>query len=288
MSDKLKALSMLWLVPVIWGFTFPIIHLALHDVDANLFVFWRFLIAGVFLFPVLILSILGKNLHFRDLKYGLILGVVNSGAFIFQGVALVNNSSSQVAFLTGVNVVLVPFLLPLFGLGRPKFIEICAAAMCLFGVYLVSGADLNGFSYEDILVLTSALCIAIGIIIVEQASVKSNNLRLLTFYQIIFTSITPFIVLRGHVFAFPFYDIKLLAILIYCAVFATVMALFIQIKYQPLVGSNKSAIIFSMEAVFATMFAHVFGEHITLNIVIGGVIIVFSSMIVDVFKVFRK
>lgn len=279
-----KAYALLWLVPVIWGVTFPIIHLVIKDISANLFVFWRFLIAGAVLLPVFIQAISKKSVRFRDIKYGLILGVINSGAFICQSMALNHGNSAEVAFLTGVNVILVPFLMPLFGLRSPRFIEIIAALVCLFGIYLVSSASVNSFSYEDILVLLSALFIAIGIVVVEKASLKSENLKLLTFYQIIFTSIAPFIMLKGYIFDVRILNPNVLMILFYCAFFATSLALFIQMKYQSVIGSNKTAIIFSMEAVFATIFAYLFGEHITLSVVIGGSIIIFSSLLVDIIK----
>lgn len=282
-SNK-KAYALLWLVPIIWGMTFPIIHFVLQEISANLFVFWRFIIAGLVLFPVFIQVISRRRAKFRDVKYGFIIGVINSGAFIFQSLALEHGNSAEVAFLTGINVVLVPLLMPIFGLRMPKAIEIIAALVCLFGIYLVSNASMNSFSREDYFVLLSALFIAIGIIIVEKAAVKSTNLRVLTFYQIIFTSIVPFMVLKGHVLDASMLNYKVIIVLLYCAVFATSIALLMQMKYQPVIGSNKAAIIFSMEAVFATIFAYLFGESITSNVVIGGAVIVLSSLIVDIVK----
>lgn len=287
MTTTTKAFLMLLTVPMLWGVTFPLMHIVLAHMSVNLFVFWRFMLAGIFLLPVLVVAYWRKSCTVNDLKFGIIIGLINSGTFVFQGMALQLEDSSRAAFLTGINVILVPLLLPIFGLGRPKANDLLAAIICIVGIYIISGAKIDSIGKADLLVLLSAVFIAIGIIFVEKASLLSKNLQLLTFYQIIFTSFAPMIILHGKVFNFPPTHILFWWSLLYCAIFATVIPIFIQLKYQPVIGSSKAAIIFSLEAVAATFFAWLFGETISMNILIGGSIILFSAVYTDVYKLLK-
>lgn len=284
--SQTKAFFILLSIPMLWGITFPLMHIVLANTSANLFVFWRFILAGFFLIPVLIVAFRKKSLNWLDLKYGIIIGLINSGSFVFQGMALQLEESARAAFLTGINVVMVPLLLPLFGMGKPKTSELFAAIICLIGIYIISDANIHDIHYADVLVLISAFCIALGIIMVEKASSVSHDLKLLTFYQIIFTSLSPIIILKGHVFNIPNSQLFWWS-LFYCAIFATVIPIFLQLKYQPVLGSSKAAIIFSLEAVAATFFAWLFGENISSNVIAGGVIILFSAVFTDILKVIK-
>lgn len=261
-----------------WGITFPLIHEVVSNYSPSLFVLWRFILAAlVMLFPF-IDAWRRRQFSRIDIGYGLAIGIVNSGAFVLQAQSLLYIDSARAAFLTGMNVVMVPLLLPFFALGRPKLIDLAAAVICLFGIYLISGADFRNFDDGDWLVIASALCIAIGIIITEKASLISKNLKLLTFYQIIFTTLLPFGVLGNQVMIIPHSQLFWWGA-VYCAVIATALPLFLQLKYQKYVGSSKVAIIFSLEAVTATFCAWLAGEKITANIISGGLIILASSLL---------
>ena len=73
----------------------------------------------------------------------------------------------------------------------------------------------------------------------------------------------------------------------YCAVFATSIAFLMQVKYQAVVGASKTALIFSLESVFASIFAWFSGELITRQIIIGGGIILLSTILVDIIHILK-
>ncbi len=288
MNRELKAYLILLTIPVMWGITFPLMHKIVALYAPSLFVFWRFILAALIMSPLFISTIIKRKFKWGDVRYGLILGVLNSGSFILQAMSLRYMDSSRAAFLTGVNVVMVPFLLPLFKMGRPKIIEIVAALFCLWGIYLISGAGLNGhFGRGELLVILSALCIALGIVVAEKSSLVSHNLKLLTFYQILFTSLIPGFILAPHNIVLPHNHLFWWSI-VYCAILATVIPFFLQIKYQRVVGSNKAAIIFSLESVTATFFAYWMGESISSSVLVGGFVILFSTVMTDAYKVIIK
>lgn len=282
MNKQVHAYIMLLLVTIIWGATFPIIHNSVQNVDPAVFVVVRFGIAGLLLLPFIWQQFRVRDL--ASLKYGVILGIINSGTFILQSMALKTVDSARTGFLTAIYIILVPLMLPLFGFRKPTIGECIAAIICLFGVYIISGAHINDLHLGDLLVIASALCIGLGLIVVEFANKYVHSSKLFNFYQIIFTTMLPFGITVAHGAQMPTTVAFWLSV-IYCAVFATVIAFLMQVKYQNIVGASKTALIFSLEAVFASIFAWFNGELITKQILIGGAIILFSTVYVDIARI---
>lgn len=284
MNEKIFAFLMLFLVSVIWGATFPIIHNSVAKVDPLVFVWIRFSIAGVVL-----LLIMWKKLRQRDIasfKYGVLLGLINGCTFVLQTLALQVLDSSRTAFLTATYIIMVPLLLPFFGFRKPTIGECIAAVICLYGVYIISGAHINAFKLGDFLVLCSAISIALGLIVVEFAAKHTRSNMVFNFYQIIFTTIIPMGMLFGKHVTIP-NNFGFWLSVSYCAVFATALAFLLQVKYQSVVGASKAALIFSLEAVFASVFAWINGEEITRQIIIGGGIILISTVLVDIIHILK-
>lgn len=284
MNKQVHAYIMLLLVTVIWGATFPIIHNSVQNVSPIIFVVVRFGIAGLLLLPFVWQQF--KVRDFASLKYGIILGLINSGSFILQSMALKTVDSARTGFLTAIYIILVPLMLPLFGFRKPTIGECIAAIICLFGVYIISGAHISDLQIGDLLVIASALCIGLGLIVVEFANKHIRSSKLFNFYQIIFTTMLPLGITVVHGEQMPT-TLSFWLSVVYCAVFATVIAFLMQVKYQNVVGASKTALIFSLEAVFASVFAWFNGELITKQIILGGAIILFSTVYVDIVRIMR-
>jgi drug/metabolite transporter (DMT)-like permease len=108
---------------------------------------------------------------------------------------------------------------------------------------------------------------------------KYNDHKALAFYQILCTAPLP--LLFSWQLGFPhvqalLYPSVIIGIL-FCAIFATSLALFLQTKYQPFTTAPKAAIIYSLEPVFASLFGFLInGEAITSPVIIGGALILLS------------
>ena len=135
MSKQFHAYLMLILISVIWGATFPIIHNSVQNISPILFVLVRFGLAGIFLLPFIWRQFRQKDT--ASLKFGILLGIVNSGTFILQSMALQTVDSARTGFLTAIYIILVPLMLPLFGFRKPTLSECLAAVVCLYGVYII-------------------------------------------------------------------------------------------------------------------------------------------------------
>src|SRR3989338_5306782 len=107
----LKADGVLFIVAVLWGGTFPFIRDAMQSTDPYWFVGIRCLLAALVLVPFV--WPLLKQTDRQVLIGGAILGALNAAIYIFQTLGLRTISSGTSAFITGMSVVFVPFLLPL-------------------------------------------------------------------------------------------------------------------------------------------------------------------------------
>jgi len=277
MKPLVKANIYLVLVTVMWGLTFPLIREAVSYIHASTFVFIRFGLAAICFLPF-------AYANFRKsskalLIAGLALGVLNSGIYIFQTTGLETISASRSAFITGSNVLFVPFLLPLFQLGRPRKIDIISALICLLGLYILTGSNLHGISRGDLWTLASALCYAVSVVFVQWVSPRLKGYSLLTFYQILFAVPIAAIISAGNGFSGIFH-IKVLIAVLFCSIVATIIGLYLQMKYQQYTTATRAALIFSLEPVFASIFAYfINGDPITSHMLLGGGVVLLSIII---------
>lgn len=291
MSKVLRANIILLFVALIWGGTFPLIHNAVHDIPATSFVFFRFLISALLFLPFIFmkLKISSKQLIIG----GIIIGLLNNGVYLGQSIGLEHISSARGAFLTGANVIIVPFLLPFFKLGWPRKQDFLAALVCCLGLFVFTGAKITGFSSSDLWVLFGALCYAITTVFIQWFTQKVKDGKkqpvLLTFYQILFT-----VPLAG-VFAWQsdfqiVWDKNVIMAMVYCCVLATILVLYLQIRFQKDTTATSAALIFSLEPVFASVIAYAFNkEALTSRMILGGGLILFSIIIPELWKItFKK
>ena len=87
MNRELKAYLILLTVPVMWGITFPLMHRIVAGYAPSLFVFWRFILAALVMLPIFISAVSKRKLNWVDVRYGLIIGILNSGSFILQAMS---------------------------------------------------------------------------------------------------------------------------------------------------------------------------------------------------------
>ena len=275
-------------MPLIWGLTFPLIHSAIANIPPTIFVLLRFGLATLCILPFLKKS---RQDFSRYMIYaGLILGLVNIGIFLFQTIGLQTVAGPRTAFITSLSVVMVPFLSPLLGLGKPKLCDYAAALLCMLGIYYLTGASLTDFSTGDAWIFGCAIATALSIVIIQKVSGKIEHASNFAFLQIAFTVfwVLPTLVIplpASFSFSASLSQPIVLGALMFCAFIATVLAFFLQVKYQQYITAFKAALILALEPVFATLFAALFfGAHITLPIIIGGSLVVLSTLLSDVYK----
>ncbi len=279
MNKKLRADLFLLLATLIWGATFPLVTAALPFMDPFLFVLIRFVIAGLFfliwIFPKF------KYTDKKVLWAGLILGLLNAIAYLGQTFGMQTVDADTSAFIATTGVVLVPFIAPILGLARVKKIEVLGSFLCLWGLYVLTGAHLQDLSTGQFWILFSTLGWAGGVCYLQRVAPKIKEGALLAFYQIVFL-IPVALILSGIHSEIPHFQPILIFALLYTGILATAVVFLIQVRYQKETTATHAAIIYSLEPVLASLIAmYVNHEALTARVVKGGGIILLSILLIE-------
>ena len=129
----------------VWGATFSVVKASLDYVNPFMFMTMRFTLALVIITAVVVRHI--GELTRRELVGGVLTGGALFLGFTFQTWGLVYTTASKSAFITGLNVMLVPFLLWGLGHQRIRGRRWAVAGLAAMGLFLLtnplSGAGLN-------------------------------------------------------------------------------------------------------------------------------------------------
>jgi drug/metabolite transporter (DMT)-like permease len=281
-----KANLYLMLATLMWGITFPVTRNALTEIDPFVFVSLRFVVATLVLLPMVGCLVYKTT---RPMLLGsLIIGVLNAAAYLCQTIGLETVSSARAAFITGSSVIFVPFIAPLFKLDKPTSLDFLCALLGFLGLYILTGLRHFHLSTGDIWIFFGAVSFSFQITYLQRLTQTIQNYKLLAFYQLLFT--VPFVSLlaRGHNFSAVF-DTKALIGILFCAIFATSLAYYLQNKYQKFTSAPKAALIFALEPVFASVFGFLInGELLSTLTVLGGLLILFSLSLPSLASMLRE
>jgi len=279
MQKSTKAIVALISVTVMWGLTFPLIKNAVVDIDPSAFVVLRMVVAILVMLPF-VLHRFHKTTPFIIMG-GLIIGVLSSVIYLTQSIGLETTSSANSAFITASSVILVPFLSLLFKTGRPRVIDIVAASVTLFGIFVLTGASLTGITVGDYWTLACAITYALFIIALQRITQKQLDLFLLVFYQVLFTLPVPLTVSLYKNSHYVLTTPVVIAVL-FCAIFATCVTFYMQSAFQKYTTVTKAALIYTFEPVFAATFAVWFnGEKVTHYTIIGGILVFIGFLLAE-------
>ena len=284
MRNKLyefRADLLLLTVAIAWGVTFLMVQDAISTTPVYAFLFFRFALASILMFIISYRFL--NELNKKTILYGVILGIFLFSAFATQTFGLMYTKSSIVAFITGLNVICVPFLTYLFFKDKIKSNVLIATFIAVIGLYLLTMSGTLEFEKGEFLTLVCAILFALQIIFTGKFS-NQVNVFLLVLFQLITVSILALIFslsLDSVTFNIP-YNYAFFKAVIITAIFATVYAFLIQTYMQQFTTATKTAIIFTMEPVSAAIFAYfTANEVLTIVQFIGAVLIILATLIAE-------
>jgi drug/metabolite transporter (DMT)-like permease len=276
MTSSSKTVLIFIFFAALWGAAFPITQNALKYTTPYEFIFLRFFVAALLLSPWMF----DKTIYSRHVfKMGILLGSLNAGIYCFETLALQYTSSARCAFIIGSSVILVPFFAFLFYRKSVTMVDLLSAGICVIGIYILSGVHKAHLNMGDCFAFISAIFVAISINYVQKFSTQEINVKSLTFCQLLFTCPIPLVLS----FAMPpiswgSASVVWVAIL-FCAIFATVIPLFGQMKLQKHISSTQAALTLSTEPIFASLVAYgVYHQKIALSTIVGGSLILLSIL----------
>ncbi|MCH1625377.1 DMT family transporter [Ferdinandcohnia quinoae] len=264
---------------IIWGSGFVASAIALESYTAYQ------TLAGRFLIGVILLSLV----FFKKLKFikrstiikGVIIGIFLYLAFALQTVGLQYTTPSKNAFLTAVNVVIVPFIAFFLYKRKMDKFELAGAFLAITGVGALSLKLSTEINVGDLLTLCCAFGFAFHIFYTAKF-VKDEDPILLTIVQMVTAAVLGFVVvlLRGEM-SFPMAS-EGVSSLIYLGVFSTTIAFLLQTIAQKFTTETKAAIILSTEAFWGMVFSIIIlHEVITFRMILGATLILCAIIICE-------
>ena len=279
---ELRADLLLLSVAIAWGVTFLMVQDAINSTPVYAFLFFRFGIASILMFFIAYKYL--NQINKRTIFYGVILGTFLFSAFATQTFGLLYTKSSIVAFITGLNVIFVPFLAYLVFKDHISKKVFIAAIVAVIGLYSLTMSGTLTVGIGEFLTLICAFLFALQIIYTGKFS-KEVNVFLLVLFQLITVTILSLIFslsLDDVTFNLS-YDYAFFKAVLITAIFATVYAFLIQTYMQQFTTASKTAIIFAMEPVSAAIFAYfMISETLTSIQLSGAVLIVLATIIAEV------
>jgi drug/metabolite transporter (DMT)-like permease len=285
MSRALKAHVLLVLVTFVWGATFVLIKDAVEqDATPLMFNFVRMVLATI------VLGVVFHRELTRITRDGFIAGG-GTGIFLglgyeFQTAGLRLTTASKSAFITGISVVLVPLFLIIFWGRKIRLWTGVGVLAAVAGLFLLtvpaSESGLGKFesvNRGDLLTLGCAISFGLQIIFLGRATERHP------FAQIGFLQIATSAVLMG--IAAPVLEHPHLAwtsrvvwAVVITAILGTAAAFTIQAWAQQFTSPTQTALIFSLEPVFAWITSYIaLGERLGMRaalgagLILGGVLI---------------
>lgn len=272
-SDSRRAILALVAASFLFGATFVVVKAALEDIDPIAFVGWRFLLGAA----VLALFALPRGMAIW--KHGTIAGVALFAGYALQTAGLELTGAANSALITGLYVVLTPFLAALFARRAPSPWVIGAAFASFAGLWLLTDADGLNLSSGDLLTLGCALAFAFHIIALARYA-REHPVIPFTTVQLAVTAalgLATSMILEGP--GLP--PTAALGAIALTGLGVSVGAYLLQVWAQTVVGADTAAIVLAAEPAFGVATAWVvLGERLMAEGWIGAGLIVLAIFVV--------
>lgn len=269
----------LLLVTFVWGSTFVIVKWAIKDLPPFPFLTIRFALAFLSLLPFLYFQ--RAHISKGTLLKGVALGGLLFSGYAWQTVGLQYTSSSNAGFITGLSVVFVPALIALTTWKLPRPGLIFGILCALGGLAFLSLGDQFVLNKGDLMVLLCALSFALHILFVGRYAPQTNA-TVLASIQILTVSVLSGIFSMFSPQTVMHFSTNVWIALLVTAIPATSLAFFVQSKMQQFTTPTHTALIFSMEPVFAAISAFFFaGEFLTPRGLLGAGLVLVGMLVAE-------
>ena len=289
---KLRAYLLMLFVVAVWGSTFVLIKGALTDATPAAFNLIRMTLA----FAVLAVAYHSawRSIRRAHIAAGALVGLCLALGYQFQTIGLARTTPSKSAFITGLVVVLVPLFSIVPSLRAPcarppRWNAFLGAALAFTGILLLTAPavhdaasagtlaallpDLSTINLGDLLTFGCAIGFALHCIALSHVSPRIG-FRPLAIMQVGFCALFMAVSLPFIEHPHIHWTGRLVIALTIAAVLATAAAFSIQSWAQSVLPPTHTALLLTMEPVFAWITAFlIMGERLGLRPAIGAVLI---------------
>ena len=275
-------------ITAVWGITFEMVQDALSHAPPFIFASLRFGIA--FVLGVVYLNKSSFKINNHELKGGLLCGVVLCLGYAFQNFGLweesnlyIASSSSTSAFITSISVILVPIFLHITGIQKISNQIWIIVILAMIGLFVLLDPFNGNLVGGDIITFGCAVSFAIHVIFQDMYLRKNVDILKIFLVQVFFVSIFSIIcslIFEGiEVFSTQIFTSDVIIALFITGVIATFIGLILMLWAQKILSATETAILLSLEPLFAALFAVFYaGNHLGISGWLGGLIIILSVM----------
>lgn len=280
-------------VALVWGSTFLVVQHAVFVLPPLAFNAVRFAGAALLFGLVALLARKRRSLSRSGtralLLHGTLLGLFLFGGYAFQTIGLVYTTTTNAGFITGLSVVLVPFISLWLAKQRLQPPTWIAAALALAGLYFLA---FNGGAVHlnegDGYVLLCSFCFALHIAFTGKYAAIHNTVPLVTvqFAAVALAAAgSSFLFepqLTGAALREALAEPKVIVALLISICISTAFAYWAQTWCQQYTSASRVAVIFAMEPVFAAITGVTFaGETLGLWAVVGCLLILAGMLVAE-------
>ena len=271
-------------VTAVWGWTFLIVKDAIAREPVMDFLAVRFTVAAIVMFVIRPISL--RRVTRRGLWHGIVLGMMLGGSYITQTYGLRTISPAVSGFITGMAVIFTlvcSWIILRRKISRNTWI---AVGLALIGLALLS---LHGWAFGtgELLTVGCAVFVAFQIIGLGGRSSQHDIYGLALIQVATVAVITLLAAAPGGISLPP--DTVVWGTVGVTAVLATALAFLVQTWAQSLISPTHTAVILTMEPVFAGVFAVVIGgDRLTVRTIIGAVCVLAAMLIAQIKSAARQ
>jgi drug/metabolite transporter (DMT)-like permease len=266
----------------VWGWTFVVVQDAIAVYGVIPFLAVRFALAGAALAPIY-----AMKLTRRSLIVGGGIGVVLAAGYLFQTTGLLFTTPTNSGLITGLFVVFAPLAdRLLFGANVSRQV-VLAVALSLLGMVLLAGGGPEGANWGDLLTLLCAAALGLHIALLSRYA-ASYDAGALTLAQILSIALL-------FVIVWPFFapitlpTPEVWVALLVTGLLASAGAFLVQTTVQQHIPAARTAIILTMEPVFAALFGYwLAGDRLVAVQILGALMILSALVIGEVVPVLRR
>jgi len=276
------------ILTLIWGLTFPMTKAALEDVTPLQFLALRFCLASAILLPIA----LWKRREFfsgdwrRVWAWGVGIGALLLLGYALQAIGMKFTTASRSGFFTGLLTIFAPLLAAMIGSSRAGWATWAGIPVAMTGVWLLADPSTGGMNLGDWLTVGCAAVFALQMVALEVGSAKLGGIAAaaggLWLAQVLVGGAGS---LGAALIEGESWNVSRTALIgiAYNGIFGSILAVWLQTRFQPLVPAAHASLVFTLEPVFAAVFAWmILGDLWTARGLAGAALIVaamgFSSL----------
>lgn len=264
-----------------WGISFTFVKVGIGAGSPFVFLFYKFFIAAFCLAVVFVKKL--RLISKQTLKISFLIGVPLLIGTVLQTIGLQYTTVSNAAFITGLDVLLIPILKFLIYKKKIENKIWMACLLALAGLYSIVVKDGLSLNYGDLLIVACAFGFAFYVLQVGKHATEENPIPAVILLMLF---------CAFGCFVFAFFDANSVWIpetdgfwtgVLFAAIPATAFMYAVQNVGQRYLGEEKVALTYLFEPVFATTAGVlILGENFTIQILIGGILIISAMFISEI------